>query len=75
MIKGSFIDNFIKNFSYSISFTISNLLIPNRLIYEIPTTGGTVNNNIRNIGIVIAILGVIILLFSTDDTKNNYRGN
>ena len=40
---------------------ISNLLIPNRLIYEIPTTGGTVNNNIRNIGIVIAILGIIIL--------------
>ena len=31
MIKGSFIDNFIKNFSYSISFNIINLLI--RTIY------------------------------------------
>lgn len=40
-----------------------NLLIPNRLIYEIPVTGGTIDNNFRTIGIVIAILGIIILFF------------
>ena len=33
------------------------------------------SQNREILDIMFVFLGVIILLFSTDDTKNNYRGN
>lgn len=42
--------------------TGGELLLPNRSVYELPSSGGTINNTIRYIGLISALLGVIIIM-------------